>query len=70
MKKNVLTTLSGEKQVRLGGDNNPHQRDAIIEVTGVHLLQRTCSCASKGFSIRCPAHADEITPEQVLDGKD
>ncbi|XP_037682529.1 retinal-specific phospholipid-transporting ATPase ABCA4 isoform X2 [Choloepus didactylus] len=28
----------------------------------------TCSCASKGFSIRCPAHIDEITPEQVLDG--
>ncbi|XP_019523093.1 PREDICTED: retinal-specific ATP-binding cassette transporter [Hipposideros armiger] len=28
----------------------------------------TCSCASKGFSIRCPAHVDEMTPEQVLDG--
>ncbi|XP_058158936.1 retinal-specific phospholipid-transporting ATPase ABCA4 [Dasypus novemcinctus] len=28
----------------------------------------TCSCASKGFSVRCPARADEITPEQVLDG--
>ncbi|KAF6343916.1 ATP binding cassette subfamily A member 4 [Rhinolophus ferrumequinum] len=28
----------------------------------------TCSCASKHFSIRCPAHVDEITPEQVLDG--
>ncbi|XP_076975466.1 retinal-specific phospholipid-transporting ATPase ABCA4 [Tamandua tetradactyla] len=28
----------------------------------------TCSCASKGFSMRCPAHVDEITPEQVLDG--
>ncbi|XP_057573896.1 retinal-specific phospholipid-transporting ATPase ABCA4 [Hippopotamus amphibius kiboko] len=28
----------------------------------------TCSCASKGFSIRCPVCVDEITPEQVLDG--
>uniref|UniRef100_A0A8C0RI66 P-type phospholipid transporter n=1 Tax=Canis lupus familiaris TaxID=9615 RepID=A0A8C0RI66_CANLF len=28
----------------------------------------TCSCASEGFSTRCPAHIDEITPEQVLDG--
>ncbi|XP_026353368.1 retinal-specific phospholipid-transporting ATPase ABCA4 [Ursus arctos] len=28
----------------------------------------TCSCASEGFSSRCPAHVDEITPEQVLDG--
>ncbi|KAK1339765.1 hypothetical protein QTO34_018321 [Cnephaeus nilssonii] len=28
----------------------------------------TCSCASKGVSIRCPAHAEEIAPEQVLDG--
>ncbi|XP_059941358.1 retinal-specific phospholipid-transporting ATPase ABCA4 [Mesoplodon densirostris] len=28
----------------------------------------TCSCASKGFSIRCPSCIDEITPEQVLDG--
>ncbi|TKC43221.1 hypothetical protein EI555_011902 [Monodon monoceros] len=28
----------------------------------------TCSCASKGFSIRCPSCVDEITPEQVLDG--
>ncbi|XP_045703159.1 retinal-specific phospholipid-transporting ATPase ABCA4 isoform X3 [Phyllostomus hastatus] len=28
----------------------------------------TCSCASQGFSIRCPAPGDEITPEQVLDG--
>ncbi|XP_012926503.1 retinal-specific ATP-binding cassette transporter [Heterocephalus glaber] len=28
----------------------------------------TCSCASKGFSVRCPARVDEITPEQVLDG--
>ncbi|XP_023383901.1 retinal-specific ATP-binding cassette transporter [Pteropus vampyrus] len=28
----------------------------------------TCSCASKDSSIRCPAHVDEITPEQVLDG--
>nr|KAF6442985.1 ATP binding cassette subfamily A member 4 [Molossus molossus] len=28
----------------------------------------TCSCASQGFSVRCPAHVDEITPEQVLDG--
>ncbi|XP_016065318.1 PREDICTED: retinal-specific ATP-binding cassette transporter [Miniopterus natalensis] len=28
----------------------------------------TCSCAPKAFSIRCPAHVDEITPEQVLDG--
>ncbi|XP_036686081.1 retinal-specific phospholipid-transporting ATPase ABCA4 isoform X1 [Balaenoptera musculus] len=27
-----------------------------------------CSCASKGFSIRCPSCVDEITPEQVLDG--
>ncbi|XP_066232841.1 retinal-specific phospholipid-transporting ATPase ABCA4 isoform X3 [Saccopteryx leptura] len=28
----------------------------------------TCSCASKGISVRCPAHVDEITPEQILDG--
>ncbi|XP_035882337.1 retinal-specific phospholipid-transporting ATPase ABCA4 isoform X4 [Phyllostomus discolor] len=28
----------------------------------------TCSCASQGFSIRCPAPGDEITSEQVLDG--
>uniref|UniRef100_A0A8D2AMA5 ATP binding cassette subfamily A member 4 n=1 Tax=Sciurus vulgaris TaxID=55149 RepID=A0A8D2AMA5_SCIVU len=28
----------------------------------------TCSCASKGFSVRCPTSVDEITPEQVLDG--
>ncbi|KAF0872871.1 ABCA4 protein, partial [Crocuta crocuta] len=28
----------------------------------------TCSCASQGFSTRCPAHIDEISPEQVLDG--
>ncbi|XP_007128068.1 retinal-specific phospholipid-transporting ATPase ABCA4 [Physeter macrocephalus] len=28
----------------------------------------TCSCASKGFSIRCPSCVNEITPEQVLDG--
>ncbi|XP_005385060.1 PREDICTED: retinal-specific ATP-binding cassette transporter [Chinchilla lanigera] len=28
----------------------------------------TCSCASKGFSVRCPARVDEITAEQVLDG--
>ncbi|KAM9107415.1 retinal-specific phospholipid-transporting ATPase ABCA4 isoform 4-T5 [Megaptera novaeangliae] len=27
-----------------------------------------CSCASKGFSMRCPSCVDEITPEQVLDG--
>ncbi|KAB0402577.1 hypothetical protein E2I00_011536 [Balaenoptera physalus] len=27
-----------------------------------------CSCASKGFSVRCPSCVDEITPEQVLDG--
>ncbi|OWK05225.1 ABCA4 [Cervus elaphus hippelaphus] len=27
-----------------------------------------CSCASKGFSIRCPACAEAVTPEQVLDG--
>ncbi|XP_023576085.1 retinal-specific ATP-binding cassette transporter [Octodon degus] len=28
----------------------------------------TCSCASPGFSVRCPARVDEITPEQALDG--
>ncbi|KAM9689298.1 retinal-specific phospholipid-transporting ATPase ABCA4 isoform 2-T2 [Trichechus inunguis] len=28
----------------------------------------TCSCASKGSSIQCPACVDELTPEQVLDG--
>ncbi|XP_039092407.1 retinal-specific phospholipid-transporting ATPase ABCA4 [Hyaena hyaena] len=28
----------------------------------------TCSCTSQGFSTRCPAHIDEISPEQVLDG--
>ncbi|XP_060256842.1 retinal-specific phospholipid-transporting ATPase ABCA4 isoform X2 [Ovis aries] len=28
----------------------------------------TCSCASKGFSVRCPACAEPMTPEQVLDG--
>nr|XP_044605364.1 retinal-specific phospholipid-transporting ATPase ABCA4 isoform X1 [Equus asinus] len=32
------------------------------------VCEGTCSCESKGFSIRCPAHEDEITPEQVLDG--
>ncbi|XP_014438530.1 retinal-specific ATP-binding cassette transporter isoform X3 [Tupaia chinensis] len=30
--------------------------------------EETCSCASKGFSSRCPACVDEITTEQVLDG--
>ncbi|XP_064444861.1 retinal-specific phospholipid-transporting ATPase ABCA4 [Mirounga angustirostris] len=30
--------------------------------------EATCSCASEGFSGRCPAHIDEMTPEQVLDG--
>nr|XP_045238869.1 retinal-specific phospholipid-transporting ATPase ABCA4 isoform X1 [Macaca fascicularis] len=28
----------------------------------------TCSCASKSFSTTCPAHVDDLTPEQVLDG--
>ncbi|KAK2507520.1 hypothetical protein MC885_018499 [Smutsia gigantea] len=28
----------------------------------------TCSCTAEGFSVRCPAHAHELTPEQVLDG--
>lgn len=39
-------------------------------MTDVRLLQGACSCASKGFSIRCPACAEAVTPEQVLDGKD
>ncbi|XP_036853988.2 retinal-specific phospholipid-transporting ATPase ABCA4 isoform X3 [Manis javanica] len=28
----------------------------------------TCSCTTNGFSVRCPAHVDELIPEQVLDG--
>ncbi|XP_073907052.1 retinal-specific phospholipid-transporting ATPase ABCA4 isoform X1 [Castor canadensis] len=28
----------------------------------------TCSCASKGFSFRCPTQVNEISAEQVLDG--
>uniref|UniRef100_A0A8C8ZMQ8 P-type phospholipid transporter n=1 Tax=Prolemur simus TaxID=1328070 RepID=A0A8C8ZMQ8_PROSS len=28
----------------------------------------TCSCASKGLSISCPACVNDVTPEQVLDG--
>ncbi|XP_062960402.1 retinal-specific phospholipid-transporting ATPase ABCA4 isoform X1 [Cynocephalus volans] len=30
--------------------------------------EATCMCASKGFSIRCPACVEEVTSEQVLDG--
>lgn len=59
-------------ETQRGGDSRGHggRQGGAVEVTDVHLLQGTCSCASKGFSIRCPACAEAVTPEQVLDGKD
>lgn len=68
--ENLLTTFGGQKQMKLGGDSSQHQGDVVIQVTESCLFQGTCSCASQGFSTRCPAHIDEISPEQVLDGKE
>ncbi|XP_006882541.1 PREDICTED: retinal-specific ATP-binding cassette transporter [Elephantulus edwardii] len=30
--------------------------------------EETCCCKVTGSTIKCPVHADELTPEQVLDG--
>lgn len=62
---------------KAGSDSSQHQGEAITEgmcilsvIPSICLLQGTCSCASKSFSTTCPAHVDDLTPEQVLDGKD